>query len=82
MQRHTSTPTTLSIGCSCSNFMNDNWGQCKKGQPRKMCYVNVPSTCIDKKESGAFPGKWWSEDACDEYEGKKIYITKITWLGL
>ena len=55
-------------GCSCTDFVNKNgYGQCKKGSSvRKLpfCYVELPSTCEDKKQSTTDPDKWNSHDAC------------------
>ena len=31
-----------------------------------MCYVKLPTTCADKKQSGSDPDKWVSHEACLE----------------
>ena len=59
------------LDCSCIDYINkQGYGNCAKvnrfkfgGKPA--CYVNLPSTCSDIKDSSTDPGKKWSAEACN-----------------
>merc|ERR1712051_952964 len=56
-------------GCSCSDFTNENgFGKCKKGHSSfggsSICYVNLPSSCLDLIQSKTHSGRYLSADAC------------------
>merc|ERR1712051_1133720 len=56
-------------GCSCSDFTNENgFGKCKKGHSTfggsSICYVNLPSSCLDLIQSKTHSGRYLSADAC------------------
>jgi len=62
--------------CSCSDFITQSGkGQCQKGSKKfggaLFCYVNLPSTCTDKLESGTYAGKWYSAQACTNTPGRQ-----------
>ena len=68
-------------GCSCSDYVNRNGhGQCKESSSRLgnkvSCYVNLPTTCKDKIQSGTDPDKWYSHEACLS-NGKNQKCAKI-----
>jgi len=55
--------------CSCSNFVNAHgFGRCLKRHVdfgnSAMCYVNLPSSCMDLKPSQTYPTKLLSSHAC------------------
>ena len=66
--------TIMVAGCACSDYVDkDGYGKCQKDHwfdahqgCRPMCYVQVPSTCRDKIQSGTDPEKYFSHEACLE----------------
>ena len=61
-------PPTVSVGdCSCSSYVTDNgYGNCEKDLRRKgvICYVNLPSTCKDLRQSKNYKHRKYSWEAC------------------
>ena len=54
------------VGCTCKDLVvASGYGNCQKehnGNP--ICYVELPSSCNDLKQSGSVPGEQWSFEAC------------------
>ena len=61
-------PPTVSVGdCSCSSYVTDNgYGNCEKNLRGKgvICYVNLPSTCKDLRQSRNYKHRKYSWEAC------------------
>ena len=57
--------------CTCKDMKNrNNVGNCEGERPTQFntttaCYVNLPSTCSDLKESITNPGEMLSVEACN-----------------
>ena len=64
--------------CSCSDYKSSSgFGNCEKdvvlnNVARKICYVNLPTTCSDVRESETEPGKKFAWEPC---EGKNYLYT-------
>ena len=57
----------LGPDCTCKEFIGtDGFGNCKKEHPtgKPLCYVTLPSSCSDLRDSGSNPGEKWSFEAC------------------
>ena len=53
--------------CACKDLVSDGYGNCRKkidGKP--LCYVDLPSSCSDLKESKSTAGEKWSLEACSQ----------------
>ena len=66
-------PPTVTVGdCSCTSYVTDNgYGNCEKdlskfGRKGVICYVNIPSTCKDLRQSRFYKHRKYSWEACRE----------------
>ena len=53
------------ITCACKDLVSGGYGNCRKkidGKP--LCYVELPSSCSDLKESTSNAGEKWFIEAC------------------
>ena len=69
-------PPTVTVGdCSCTSYVTDNgYGNCEKDLRRKgvICYVNLPSTCKDLRQSKNYKHRKYSWEACRNGVAKRI----------
>ena len=65
--------------CSCSDHLSqDGYGKCEKAHTSiwliakgKFCYVNLPTTCSDVRDSETEPGKKFAWEPC---QGKILFL--------
>ena len=56
-----------SITCACKDRVSGRWGNCyKKIDGKPVCYVELPSSCSDLKESVSNAREKWSFEACSQ----------------
>ena len=60
--------TFIDLSCKCKDFVDSNGqGNCIEenatANDSKICYVRLPSTCEDLKDSSCHPGEKYSTEA-------------------
>ena len=63
----TATTDDTIMTCACKDLVSGGYGNCRKkidGKP--LCYVELPSSCSDLKESASTAGEKWSLEACSQ----------------
>ena len=63
----TATTDDTIMTCACKNLVSGGYGNCrKKIDGKRLCYVKLPSSCSDLKESASNTGEKWSLEACSQ----------------